>query len=154
MACFYTRGGGVTAVNVERGCGVSVAVGCDPVLHRRYTCLCRPTQTRRKLHMLHLYVRWSLFWHWSCHHTPHPAQGALYSLLTRVSSGIKEALRAKLKWSTCFLKEKSPKSRGRLFLRGFKVLANKWPKNDKTDNSRIVILLETALPPQTREDHS
>lgn len=78
--------------------------------------------------------------------TSHRVQSALHSVLTRVSSGIKEALRAEQKHSTCFLKERKHKRRGRLFLRWFKVLERKCAQNDNVDIPRVLLVLEIILP--------
>lgn len=80
----------------------------------------------------------------SCRHTHKPPGhwSTLHSALTRVSRGIKEALRAKQKCSTCFLEERKHKRRGRLFLRWFKVLERKCVQNDCVDSPRVLSVFQ------------
>lgn len=85
-------------------------------------------------------------WYRSCHqHTRRQAQSSSHSVLTRVSRGIKEALRAKQKSSTCFLKERKHKRRRRLFLRRSKVPERKCASNDSVDSPRVLLLLDITL---------
>lgn len=124
MEFLYKWGGDVMA-NVERGCGVCVTKGCDPNFFRQCTCLQTFTASIHTGEYMytqctaHLCTCTEMCKYMCMYELPppssHPAHSNVHSMLTRVSCGIKEAPRAKQKCSTCFLKERKHKSRGRVF---------------------------------------
>lgn len=108
VECFCARG--VGPLNVEYGHevnvrGVTPSLAGDAHVHKLYLtgtcniCVRKGSQSDTGAAAAHTRAH----------------QSASHSVLTRVSRGIKEALRAKQKHSTCFLKERKHKRRQRLF---------------------------------------